>query len=135
MYLITNIQDNTLTTGIINESTQKIKYKVDKDIENVIYINNNREEVKWDLGRVNISKYELNMENIDKFYKELENIMEPPIKDKNIFVNIIVNTNFLAYAILEIAIKKFNVQEVFIINNGKLEKGHPCGCAPETMGI
>ncbi|WP_157077663.1 hypothetical protein [Methanobrevibacter curvatus] len=54
---------------------------------------------------------------------------------KKSFVNIIVDTSFLGYVILEIAIKKFNVEESFIFENGKITPSHPCNCESDYMGI
>lgn len=71
--------------------------------------------------------------NMDEVYKNINQIIED-ILDKKQFINVIVDTTFLAYLILEVLIKNFNITDVFILENNKLKKAHPCGCEPEYKG-
>ena len=71
---------------------------------------------------------------MEEVYRNINRIIED-ILDKKEFVNVIVDTSFLAYIILEILIKNFNITDVFILENNKVQKAHPCGCGPEYMDI
>ena len=135
VYLITNIKDKALTKEMIQESLDKIEHNInDLKIDNIIYISEDLENPEWNLENTPLIKYYLDKEKIDDLYGELEFIMGSWIGDGE-FTDIIVDTSFIAYAILEIAIKKFDITEVYMLKNGKLEKGHPCECAPDTMGL
>jgi len=134
-YLLTNIKDKSLTKEIIQESLDKVEPKInDTKIDNIIYISEDLENPEWKLENTPMIKYYLDKEKVDDLYGELEFIMGNWIEEGK-FTDIIVDDSFIAYAILEIAIKKFNITEVYMLKDGKLEKGHPCGCAPETMGL
>jgi hypothetical protein len=135
-FLLTNIIENTLTCKVINESFKRLrKYSISEDIKEIFYIQQDSKIPKWDLQDLTTTKYEINMDNpINTIYDELVPIIGN-VFEKGEFVNVIVDNSFLAYAILEIVMKKFEVTEVFILDHGKLKEGHPCSCNEDTIGI
>ncbi len=70
---------------------------------------------------------------MEEVYNNISQIIED-ILDKKEFIDVIVDTTFLGYIILEILIKKFDITNIFILKDGELEKAHPCRCKPDYMG-
>lgn len=73
-------------------------------------------------------------QDIEELHDNINKIIENSL-DKKDFSNVILDTSFLAYIILEILIKNFNITDVLILENGKLEKAHPCECGQNILTI
>ncbi|MEA4956533.1 hypothetical protein SDC9_07668 [bioreactor metagenome] len=81
-----------------------------------------------------MNKSKIDMEKgMEEVYSNINKIIEDILNKKD-FLNVIVDTSFLAYLILEVLIKNFDITDVFILDEGELKKAHPCGCGPEYMG-
>ena len=151
--LLTNIKEDMLNQNIIKESFTKLKHhgklKEEKigEIKEVVYLKEKSEEVRKDeetekaeekelkLKHLKTNNFKVDMDkDIEEVYKNINQIIEDILKKKE-FLNVIVDTSFLAYIILEILIKKFDITEVFILDNNELKKAHPCGCGEESIGI
>jgi len=134
--LLTNISENTLNQDIIKESFIKLRNPgqlKNEEITEIFYLNENISKQKWDLKNIKVNNFKIAMdEEMEEVYRNINRIIED-ILDKKEFVNVIVDTSFLAYIILEILIKNFNITDVFILENNKLKKAHPCGCDPEYI--
>jgi len=137
--LLTNIDNNTLNEEIINESYEQLKkLKINnksKEIKEIIYLNEKNMNPQWNLNDSDIKKFQISLSrNMEDVYDEITDIITEIVEKKE-FINVIVDTSFLAYIILEILIKKFDITEVFIIENNQLKKAHPCGCDASYMGF
>jgi hypothetical protein len=135
--LLTNINESILNENIIKKSYTLLentkKLKEDKIIE-IAFLNEEISTEDWNLKNIKVNKFKIDMEDdMEEVYNDISGIIQDII-DKKEFINVIVDTNFLGYLILEVLIKKFNITDVFILKNKKLEKAHPCGCGEESMG-
>jgi len=138
--LLTNIGENALNKSIIKESFTKLKNQgklKDKDKEEIIeifYLNEKISKHDWNFEGMKINKFKISMDkDMEEVYTNINQIIKD-ILDKKEFINVIVDTSFLAYIILEILIKNFDIIDVFILENNELKKAHPCGCSPEYIG-
>ena len=145
--LLTNIGENRLNQNIIKESFnelkkhRQLKEKLKKkekekegEIREIFYLNEKTLETTWEFKDVKVSKFKIAMEeDMGEVYENINQIIKD-VLDKKEFVNVIVDTSFLAYIILEILIKKFDITNVFILEESGLKKAHPCGCGEEYMG-
>ncbi|MBZ9570653.1 hypothetical protein KQY27_03720 [Methanobrevibacter sp. TMH8] len=135
--LLTNISGNILNQNIIKESFTKLKNKdelKDEEINEIFYLNEEIPEKNQNFNNINVNNFKIDMnKDMDEVYDIITQIIED-ILDKKEFIDVIVDTSFLAYLILEVLIKKFDIIDVFILENNKLKKAHPCGCGEEYMG-
>ncbi|OQD58187.1 hypothetical protein MBBAR_26c00160 [Methanobrevibacter arboriphilus JCM 13429 = DSM 1125] len=100
----------------------------------IFYLNEKISKQEWNSNNIKVNKFRINIDkNMDEVYNNINQIIED-ILDKKQFINVIVDTTFLAYLILEVLIKNFNITDVFILENNKLKKAHACGCEPEYKG-
>jgi hypothetical protein len=143
--LLTNIKN--LNKNIINESVNQLNFNYNlkklEQIKEIVYLkdkdlkNNDLDNKTIDysnLKDITINKSIISMdEDMETIYDKITSIIQNLI-DKKEFINVIVDTSFLGYIILEILIKKFNIVDVFILENGKLTKAHPCGCDADYIG-
>ncbi|KZX16002.1 hypothetical protein MBCUT_11380 [Methanobrevibacter cuticularis] len=136
--ILTNIGENILNQNIIKETFTKLKnqyeLKEGEELTEIFYLNEKISTPKWSFKDIKLNKFEIAMdEEMEEVYSNINKIIKD-ILDKKEFVNVIVDNSFLAYIILEILIKNFNITDVFILENDELKKAHPCGCGPEYMG-
>ena len=137
--LLTNIGEDTLNKKIIEDSFTKLenqdKLKDKEKIREIFYLNGKTSKQNWNFENIKVNEFKIDMaEDMEEVYTNVNQIIKE-ILGKKEFVNVIVDTSFLAYIILEILIKNFKITDVFILENGKLEKAHPCGCTPDYMGF
>jgi hypothetical protein len=105
---------------------------LDKDLENNDLKDKNTDYSN--LKNIIINKFIISMDDdMETIYDKITSIIQNLINKKE-FINVIVDTSFLGYIILEILIKKFNIIDVFILENEKLTKAHPCGCDSDYIG-
>ena len=136
--LLTNISENILNQDIIKESFSKLenldKLKGKEEITEIFFLNENTLKQKWNFKNIKVNSVKIDMsKDMEELYNDINQIIED-ILDKKEFMNVIVDVNFLAYVILEILIKNFKITDVFILENNKLKKAHPCGCEAEYIG-
>ena len=135
--LLTNINKSTLNENIIKESFTKLenhRQLKEEEITEIFYLNEEIAIQGENFENIKVNNFKIAMdEDMEEVYKSINKIIKD-ILDKKEFVNVIVDTSFLAYIILEILIKNFDITDVFILKNNRLEKAHPCGCRPEYMG-
>ena len=101
--LLTNISENTLNQNIIKESFTKLKNPgqlKNEEITEIFYLNENISKQKWDFKNIKVNNFKIAMdEEMEEVYRNINRIIEN-ILDKKEFVNVIVDTSFLAYIIL-----------------------------------
>ncbi|BBL61077.1 hypothetical protein MARBORIA2_16870 [Methanobrevibacter arboriphilus] len=135
--LLTNISENILNENIIKESFTKLKNKdelINEEITEIFYLNEKISEQNGIFDNIKVNKFEIDInKDMDEVYNDINQIIED-ILDKKQFIDVIVDTSFLAYLILEVLIKNFKITDVFMLENNKLTKAHPCGCEPEYKG-
>ena len=136
--LLTNISEKSLDQNIINNSFIKLKdqYKLkeNEEITEIFYLNEKISKDTKDFKNIKVNNFKIDInKDTDNVYNEITQIIKD-ILDKKEFINVIVDTSFLAYIILEILIKNFNITDVFILENNELKKAHPCGCQADYRG-
>jgi len=124
-FLLTNIDENTLNQNIIKESFTKLKnqdklkdkYKNKEKITEIFYLNEKISKQEWNLEDIKVNKFKIAMDkDMEEVYTNINKVIKD-ILDKKEFISVIVDTSFLAYIILEILIKNFNITDVFILEN------------------
>lgn len=130
--LLTNITDNSLSNDIIKESFEKLKDdKISSKISKIISLKlSSDKELNWNLDikeSIPVEKYVIdNIEDMELAIKKIDSIIDP-LFEKREYIQIIVDSNIFGFYILN-SMKKFNVKEVFILNNGKLAEYQTCIC-------
>ena len=136
--ILTNIRNNELNQNIINKSFTKIKnhgqFNYD-ELNEIFLLNEETSKQEWNFENIKVNKFLIAMDkDMEDVYENINNIIED-ILEKKEFINVIVDTSFLGYIILEILIKNFNISDVFILDGNQLNKAHPCGCGSENLGF
>lgn len=130
--LLTTITDNSLSNDIIKESFEKLKDdKISSKISKIISLKlSSDKELNWNLDikeSIPVEKYVIdNIEDMELAIKKIDSIIDP-LFEKREYIQIIVDSNIFGFYILN-SMKKFNVKEVFILNNGKLAEYQTCIC-------
>jgi len=127
--LATNIVDETLNDELILKSFEiSKKYDGNSDISEIILLKPIPHEKLWELKNdIPIKEYPIAMDNEpSKIYEEIANVLDP-LFDKKDYIQIIVDSSIFGFHILDV-MKKFNVEEVFIIKNGAIDKFLTCIC-------
>ncbi|MDR0913422.1 MAG: hypothetical protein LBM96_12615 [Methanobrevibacter sp.] len=83
---------------------------------------------------IDIIDFPISLDDLENTYSEIEKILKKAFENDE-FVNIVVDTSFIGYIILEIAIKKFKFKNSYIFENGKFKHSHPCSCESDYMGV
>ncbi|MDR3222743.1 MAG: hypothetical protein LBT66_03250 [Methanobrevibacter sp.] len=135
MIIFTNITD--LNKNTVNESLNMLnQHNLDKsnEIKEIIYLKEEPIEFNGDLKDISINSNIIPINNdMDEIYNKITTIVKNLV-DRKEFMDVIVDTSFLGYLLLEVLIKKFDITDVFLIENEKLKKAHPCSCGSDYMG-
>ncbi len=126
--LVTNITDNSLTEELIKESFDKSEeFKGKKDIKEIIFLKSKSKDVDWKLNKIPIKTYEIDMDDeITIINKKIDDVLDP-LFDEREYIQVIVDSSIFGFYMLD-SMKKFNVKEVFIVKEKKLEKFQTCIC-------
>lgn len=133
--LLTNVHD--LNKNTINKSLEMLnQYDLNESnkIDEIFYLKEEPIKFNDDFNQISINTNIISMDkDMNDIYDEITNIIKDLIKKKD-FINVVVDTSFLGYILLEILIKKFDITDVFLFENGKLKKAHPCSCGSDYIG-
>lgn len=130
--LITNITDKNLTDDIIKESFEKSRdHEISSKISRIISLKlSSDKELNWevDIGEyIPVEKYVIDdIEDMELAIKEIDSIIDP-LFEKGEYIQVIVDSSIFGFYILN-SMKKFDVKEVFILNDGKLDRFQTCIC-------
>lgn len=130
--LITNITDNNLTKDIIKESFKKSEdHTISSKISKIISLRSSSDkelDQNLDISEsIPIEKYVIdNIEDMEIAIKNINKIIDPLFEKKE-YKQVIIDSSIFGFYILN-SMKKFNVKEVFILNDGKLDRFQTCIC-------
>jgi hypothetical protein len=133
--VLTNVSD--LNKSMVNKSLKMLDQdNLDElnEISEIFYLKEKSIEFNTDFDNVSIDTIMISMDNVmDEVYNKVTMFIGDLIKRKD-FINVVVDTSFLGYVILEVLIKKFDIVDVFLVENGELKKAHPCSCGSDYIG-
>ncbi|MDR3291236.1 MAG: hypothetical protein LBT10_03710 [Methanobrevibacter sp.] len=135
MIIFTNIND--LNKNTVNESLNMLnQYNLDKsnEIKEIIYLKEEPIEFNGDLKDIIVNSDIIPInDDMNDTYSKITVIVKNLVGRKD-FIDVIVDTSFLGYLLLEVFIKKFDITDVFLVENGKLKIAHPCSCGSDYIG-